>query len=532
MRDALRRTGWLLFAFWLLLVLASVPTRSFIPIDETRYVTVAWNMWQSGQFLVPFLNGEPYHHKPPLLFWLINFGWWIGGVSDTWPRVLPALFSLASALLTLRLGRLLWPDRRDAAELAPLILMTTLLWAVFTTATMFDIMLSSFALLGLCGMLEAGRATESRAARRGFILLALGIGGGLLAKGPVILLHLLPLAVAAPLWAPAWSGRWREWYKHLLLAFLAGAAMVLAWAIPAAITGGETFARAIFWGQTAHRMVNAFAHKRAFYWYLPLLPLMLFPWFWLPPVWRGLARLVKRGDTGMRFLGVWLLPVFVFFSLISGKQMHYLLPLFPGVALLFARALVEDPGKRRGAGLLPALPLLALAAALLAGMKLPEPLHSTLTAPALFSAFFFIALAFAVLELRRRTTALSTTVHLAAGAALLVGFFSVALLPAAMKSLDVRPIARHLAKLEAEGVKLAFFEEDYPGIFDFVGRLRQPIAVFKERQDAIRWCAEHPDGRLIDIMRPKNVPADAEFVQDHFDKKLVVMRPELAPHCR
>ena len=532
MRDVLKRTGWLLLAFWLLLVFASVPTRSFIPIDETRYVTVAWNMWLRGDYLVPWLNGEAYHHKPPLLFWLINLGWWISGVNDTWPRMLPALFSLVSAVLTIRLGRLLWPDRRDAAELAPLILMTSLLWAIFTTATMFDIMLSSFALLGLCGMVEAGRATCTRDARRGFVLLALAIGGGLLAKGPVILLHLLPLAIAAPLWAPAWAGRWRSWYRHLLLAFLAGTAIVLAWAIPAAIAGGETYTRAIFWGQTANRMVNAFAHKRPFYWYLPLLPVMLFPWFWLPPIWRGLARLVKRGDPGLRFLGVWLLPVFVFFCLISGKQMHYLLPLFPGVALLFARALVEDPGKRFGAGLLPALPLFALAGALLAGMKLPEPLHSTLKAPALFSAFFFIAIGFAVLELRRRTSALSTTLHLASGAALLVAFISFAVIPAAMKSLDVRPISRHLAKLEVERVDLAFFEEDYPGIFDFVGRLRRPIAVFKSREEIVDWCTRHPDGRLIDIMRPKNVPADAEFVQDHFDRKLVVMRVSQAPHCQ
>ena len=38
----------------------------------------------------------------------------------------------------------------------------------------------------------------------------------------------------------------------------------------------------------------------------------------------------------MRFLLLWTLPVFLAFSLISGKQPHYLVPLLPGVLLLIA----------------------------------------------------------------------------------------------------------------------------------------------------------------------------------------------------
>lgn len=519
MRNPLSRTGWLVLALWTILVLAAVPTRSYIPIDETRYVTVAWNMWLRGDWLVPWLNGEAYHHKPPLLFWLINLGWAVGGVNETWPRVLPALFSLLSAALTWRLARLLWPERRDAAELAPLILMSSLLWAVFTTATMFDILLSSFALLGLCGMFEAGQRPDRR---RGFLLLALAIGGGLLAKGPVILLHLLVPALAAPLWAPAWQGRWRGWYGRIGLAFLAGAAIVLAWAIPAAIAGGETYARAIFWGQTAHRMVNSFAHQRPFYWYFPLLPLMLFPWFWVPQVWRGLARLVRRREPGLGFLAAWLVPVFFFFCLISGKQMHYLLPLFPGVALLFARALAEGAGRCFGAGLLPALPLLAVAFALLGGVRLPELEQANLAVAMIGAALIFIALALAVLELRQRASALATTLHLALGGTLLVAFFSTTVLPPAMKFFDVRPIARHLAQLEAGGIPLAFVGE-YPGIFDFLGRLRRPVTVLEKYADTGEWCRENPGSRLILNVKPKSVPTGAEFTQDYFDRKLAVI---------
>ena len=52
------------------------------------------------------------------------------------------------------------------------------------------------------------------------------------------------------------------------------AAIGLGWALPAAAAGGEDYANHILWGQTAGRVVESFAHRRPFWWYLPLLPLL------------------------------------------------------------------------------------------------------------------------------------------------------------------------------------------------------------------------------------------------------------------
>ena len=72
---------------WLVLVATGLLTRPLMPIDETRYVSVAWEMWVGGDALVPHLNGEAYGHKPPLLFWLINLVWAVFGVSEMAARV-------------------------------------------------------------------------------------------------------------------------------------------------------------------------------------------------------------------------------------------------------------------------------------------------------------------------------------------------------------------------------------------------------------------------------------------------------------
>jgi 4-amino-4-deoxy-L-arabinose transferase-like glycosyltransferase len=92
----------LLLSLLLLAALTGVAllTRPLIPIDETRYVSAAWEMWLRGDFLVPFKNGEPYSHKPPFMFWMFHAGWALFGVNDWWPRLVLPLFSAGVLLLT------------------------------------------------------------------------------------------------------------------------------------------------------------------------------------------------------------------------------------------------------------------------------------------------------------------------------------------------------------------------------------------------------------------------------------------------
>ena len=103
--NATTRTVLLLTGLWLLLIGTSFATRGYFPVDETRYVSVAWEMWLHGDFLVPQLNGLPYSQKPPLLFWLFQSGWWLFGINDWWPRLVPELVTLANLFLTLALAR-------------------------------------------------------------------------------------------------------------------------------------------------------------------------------------------------------------------------------------------------------------------------------------------------------------------------------------------------------------------------------------------------------------------------------------------
>lgn len=497
---------------WAALTAIGLAARPPLPVDETRYLAVAWEMWQRGDFLVPHINGVAYHHKPPLLFWLMQAGWAVFGVNETWARLVAPLFALGAILLADRLAQLLWPERQDAGPLAALVLTGATLFGVFISITFFDTLVTFFALLGWIGLAHAARALrEGASMRRGWTIYAVALGLGVLSKGPVQLLHVLPVALLAPLWIEGRPpGFARRWYPALGLAVLGGAAIALAWAVPAAIAGGEEFARKIFLGQSTGRMVDSFQHARPFWWYVPAIFLMLFPWLWWIAVWRrGVAGAAVWKEAGARFCLCIVIPAFVIFSAISGKQPHYMLPLVAVAALLIARLLLEPRTERRWESA-PPLVLVALCGAALVA----APLFADRIAQArpgvllpgwllaLSALSGLVLLCGSLLALRLSATR-AKTMALAGLSIALLAAVHVGLL-ALRPTFEVGRIAAFLAEAEAAGTPVALLG-DYEGQFHFAGRLKRPIPEVNHTT-AMTWVAANPDGLLITV--PRSVPDD------------------------
>lgn len=491
-------------AVLLLLTAVALAARPLTPVDETRYVSVAWEMWLKGEYLVPFKNGEAYSHKPPLLFWLYQLGWAIFGVNDWSPRLVSPLFSLAGLLLTRALACHLWPDVPAVRSLAPWLLAASPLWMAFSTMAMFDVMLAFFVLLGVRGLLIAAEG----ALARGFAWLALAMGFGVLAKGPVVLLHLLPVALLAPWWEG--KAAWQRWYLGLGGALLGGTAIALAWAIPAGNHGGDEYRTAILWGQTANRMVDSFAHQRPFWWYLPWLPVILFPWLWWPALWRRLIELRQAGvDRGLRFCLAWMVPVFVAFSLISGKQLHYLVPLIPAFSLAAARLLAQG----RTSGLwLPALLAALIAVAMLycaiAGLPAKFAIEADLPGwPGLALLLVALLAAWAGQTEQRRVPVLAL---LAASAFASIQLY---LAPVLTRIYDVRPIAQAIKRLQDEGVAVAHLGK-YHAQFQFAGRLERPLVQLDEGELSA-WLGKNPKGVVVAYDDRPGERLDALFRQPY-----------------
>ncbi|MFN7783773.1 MAG: ArnT family glycosyltransferase [Lysobacterales bacterium] len=317
--------------------LASLWLRPTLPVDETRYLAVAWEMWWRDDFVLPWLNGEPYHHKPPLLFWLIHAGWSVFGVNDVWPRLLSPLAAVAAVFGVRGLARALWPERPAAAALAPILAFGSLYLFAYTSLLMFDTLLLAL-LLAAWLQLHRLLSAPTPAAAALFLLWA---ALALLCRGPVALVHLLAPILIWPWWRPPGQPALKRLWLPLLLTVLA-TLPVLLWALAASERGGEAFRQALLFGQTLDRVQGAMGHPRPFGFYLPFLLLLPLPWSLWPPAWRALGRLrALARDSGARFAMATLAVASLIHLGIAGKQVHYLIPMLALGYLLLARLLAE-----------------------------------------------------------------------------------------------------------------------------------------------------------------------------------------------
>ena len=164
-----------------MLVALALALRPLLAIDETRYLSVAWEMWLRHDWLVPYLNGTLSRQATaPLLGHAARLAHLRGQ-----PVVAPAPAAV------------LWSGQRAAAGAADaearagglradrtLPFLSGLLWVTYSTLVLFDTLLTACVLLALLGLVEAGAERE----RAGMDGLRRRHGPGLLAKGPVVLI--------------------------------------------------------------------------------------------------------------------------------------------------------------------------------------------------------------------------------------------------------------------------------------------------------------------------------------------------------
>lgn len=472
---------------FVLVAIAGVLLRPALPIDETRYLSVAWEMHVGGDYLVPHANGAEYSDKPPLLFWLINLVWRATGVGEVAGRLVAPALALGALGLTWQLARRLWPERPDVGPWAVAILASLSVFAVYGGLTMFDALLACWTLAALLALVAA----LERGGLRWWVAFGVAVGFGVLSKGPVILFHTLPALVLCRFWTPAsgWPGA-AAVLRGAAVALASALAVVAAWLGPALAAAGPDWREAVLWSQSAGRITQSFAHARAWWWFIALLPVLLFPWGWSPGLWRAVARLPGR-EPGVRLCLVWGGAALVLFSLTSGKQVHYLIPEFPAIALILARAREAGPRLRVGPpaaamGLLGCLGLAAAAGvvALGDGAGLAQP-------PVALAvwALGLAALTWMALRLGGAAGIATLGLGLVLSLDLLIGTTQ------AREQYGGSEIAGLLADAGDDGIAVYGFP--YNAEFNFAARLDHPVAEPEDPAALAAWVADHPGGRIV-----------------------------------
>lgn len=311
----------LLLCFW---GLGDIPLLS---INEARRAVSAREMFASGQWLLPYMNGNLYLTKPPLFNWLTLVPTHLLGASTEWAVRLPsALFALLSCAAVYWVGQRL--GGRRVGLYAVLILAANTGFSMFARRAEIEMTLAGLSLLSL---LAAWQYLFGDGRRRWVLLSFALIGLCLLTKGPVSLLFVAaPMLVLAVLRQP----RARAYLCDLpgwLLALLIGGAWYLAVSLKLGFG---------IWAQVLQQdIVDKVSGQQVsdpWYGYLQYLAGDFVP-FWLillvrpRELWQQL-----RARAELRFLACCVLLPLLVFSLFGEKHSKYMLPAYPAIALLLA----------------------------------------------------------------------------------------------------------------------------------------------------------------------------------------------------
>ncbi len=449
--------------------------------DEPRFARAAVEMVESGNYLFPTFNGDLRPDKPILIYWLMSVPLRLLGQIELAVR-LPSILGLCgSMLLTYYMGRRLIDTR--AGLIAMLVLATTpLSTAVGTAATADGTLLlcltASLALLLRCATSPWGW--------RETVMLGFVLGLAQLTKGPVGVAIPVLAALAATWLARKDVTKARLSWPALTAAVLIGFAMFAAWGVPANMaTGGEFAQRGLGKHVLGRSLKPMEGHGGNWFvtlpFYIPVVIAGFFPWtLYLMGGWSLTSTGAVGGRAVRAILLGWPIAVFALMSVVATKLPHYVLPMWPALALMVAATIrahqlgtLSDKQRtltHRG-GMLFAPVWVGVIAALAVGPWLSHHAVAMRGPCACLAVIVLIAGGWSLREhLAYRFD--RAAIGLGAGMMLVQIVLTLWALPAIETLKPARPMAREIQKLAPPDVRVGTIGFEEPSLFFYLDRGR------------------------------------------------------------
>ncbi|AEG32181.1 ArnT family glycosyltransferase [Thiomicrospira cyclica] len=312
-------------------------------MDEGAYAAVSREMVLSGQWWATMLNGEPFFHKPVLMYWLQALGLAIVGDGSFAYRL--------SSLVAL--GLWLWAtfvfverhiDRETAWYTLWIAMFSSGIVVVFKAAIpdAWLILFISLAIYRGLDFLSSAKAADLNWA---FVW----TGFATLAKGPIGLVVVAGTFFIYLILTKNWQ-KLKEmllaWQGWLLLALIS-----LPWYILQFVLFGQDFINEFFGVHNVGRFMSPMeGHGGTPLYYIVALVILTLPFFPLLvrsilPWWRW-----SKAEELAKVLAIWFLLVIIFFTLAATKLPHYLMYGIPPVIIAIAYC-ARQHGTRWGLGL-------------------------------------------------------------------------------------------------------------------------------------------------------------------------------------
>ena len=357
--DISRRGLWLMLLALVIIWFGNLEYRKLVKPDEGRYAEIPREMVVSGDWTTPRLNELKYFEKPPLQYWATATAYTLFGEHQWTSRLWAALTGFAGVLFTWFAGTRLFG--RQAGIYAALLLGSSMLYSMMAHINTLDMGVTFFITLGIFSLLIAQKE-ERPAQRRNWMWLAwAGLALAVLSKGLMGLI--LP---GAALFLYSVFNRdiiiWKRmhWFSGLAVFLLIAA----PWFVLVIKANPEFFDRFFIYEHYTRFTSKVHGRYQPWYYFVPVLALGMLPWLFvmfdaLLRSWKNTTQQVREFSPE-RFLLVWAVFIYFFFSISGSKLPSYLLPMFPALALLMGKQIAEMESRRLFWLILPVLFIAAI----------------------------------------------------------------------------------------------------------------------------------------------------------------------------
>jgi len=352
--------------WWLVIAVAviwfsNLDYRKLIKPDEGRYAEIPREMVSSGDWVTPRLNDLKYFEKPPLQYWATAAAYEVFGEHQWTSRLWAGLTGFAGILLVWFAGLRLFG--REAGNYAAMLLGSSMLYALMAHINTLDMGVTFFITLGIVGLLLGQSETDKKKQRNWMVLAWAALGLAVMSKG---LMGLILPGAALFIYMVVQ----RDFSVLKRMHWLPGLAVFLLVTVPwfylVMKANPEFFQKFFVYEHYTRFTTKELGRYQPWYYFVPVLLAGMLPWTVLMfdtlfKSWRG-GKLPNKTFNAARFLLVWVVFIYLFFTISGSKLPSYLLPMFPALALLMGKQLVEMDARRLFWMISPMLPLMLLAA--------------------------------------------------------------------------------------------------------------------------------------------------------------------------